>query len=46
LLLTAIDNQGFPLIQASTLVVVLGGGVANLVVALLYAALNPWIRYE
>ena len=35
LLLTAIDNQDFPLIQAITMVVVFGVVIANLVAALL-----------
>ena len=46
LLLTAIDNQDFPLIQAITMIVVFGVVLANLAADILYAILNPRIRYE
>ncbi|MGB2983874.1 MAG: ABC transporter permease [Candidatus Bipolaricaulia bacterium] len=46
LLLTAIDNQDFPLIQAITMIVVFGVVLANLVADILYAILNPRIRYK
>ena len=46
LLLTAIDNQDFPLIQAITMIVVFGVVIANLVADILYAFLNPRIRYK
>ena len=46
LLLFAIDRQDLPLLQAIAFVVVLFVVLANLVADLLYAALNPRIRYE
>jgi peptide/nickel transport system permease protein len=46
LLLSAVDNRDFPLIQAVTLVVVLGVVLSNFAADLLYAALNPRIRYD
>ena len=46
LLVTAIDNQDFPLMQAITMVVVFGVVLANLTADLLYAVLNPRIRYD
>lgn len=46
LLLSAVDNRDFPLIQAITLVIVFGVVLANFVADLLYAALNPRIRYD
>lgn len=46
LLLTAIDNRDFPLVQAITMVVVLGVVLSNFAADLLYAALNPRIRYD
>lgn len=46
LLLTAIDNRDFPLLQAITMVVVTGVVVSNFVADLLYAMLNPKIRYD
>ena len=46
LLITAIDNQDFPLIQAITMIVVFGVVIANLIADMLYAVLNPRIRYE
>lgn len=46
LLLSAVDNRDFPLIQAITLVVVFGVVLANFVADVLYAALNPRIRYD
>jgi len=45
LLITAIDNQDFPLMQSITMVVVFGVVIANLLADLLYAFLNPRIRY-
>jgi peptide/nickel transport system permease protein len=44
LLVFAIDRRDLPLLQAVTLVTVLGFAVANLVADLLYAYLNPRIR--
>ncbi len=46
LLLSAIDNRDFPLIQAITMIIVFGVVLSNFVADLLYAALNPRIRYE
>lgn len=46
LLLFAIDRRDFPLMQAIAIVVVLGVVFANLVADLLYAAVNPRIRYR
>jgi len=46
LLITAIDNQDFPLMQAITMVVVFGVVLSNLLADLIYAALNPRIRYD
>lgn len=46
LLITAIDNQDFPLMQAIAMVVVFGVVLANLFADVLYAALNPRIRYD
>jgi len=45
LLITAIDNQDFPLMQAIAMVVVFGVVVANLLADLAYAVLNPRIRH-
>jgi peptide/nickel transport system permease protein len=42
----AIDRRDLPLIQAITLVTVLGFALANLIADLLYAYLNPQIRLE
>lgn len=42
----AIDRRDLPLIQAITLVTVLGFALANLLADLLYAYLNPQIRLE
>ncbi len=44
LLVFAIDRRDLPLLQAVTLLTVLGFALANLVADLLYAALNPLIR--
>ena len=44
LLVFAIDRRDLPLLQAVTLVTVLGFAVANLIADLLYAYLNPRIR--
>jgi len=46
LLLFAIDRRDLPLLQAITLITVLGFALANLVADLMYAYLNPRIRYE
>jgi len=46
LLVFAIDRRDIPLIQAITLITVLGFALANLVADLMYAYLNPRIRYE
>ncbi len=46
LLTFAIDRRDLPLLQAITLVAVLGFAVANLVADLLYAYLNPRIEYD
>ena len=46
LLLSAIDNRDFPLIQAVTMIVVFGVVLSNFAADLLYALLNPRIRYE
>ncbi len=46
LLLFAIQRQDLPLIQATTLLLVLIFSVSNLVADLLYAYLNPRIRYH
>ncbi len=46
LLLSAIDNRDFPLLQAITMIVVVGVMLANFAADLLYAALDPRIRYE
>lgn len=46
LLLSAIDNRDFPLIQAITMIIVFGVVLSNFVADLLYAALNPRIRFE
>jgi len=46
LLLFAIDRRDVPLMQAIAIVVVIGVVLANLVADLLYAAVNPRIRYR
>lgn len=46
LLLFAIDRRDFPLLQAIAVVVVIGVVLANLAADLLYAWLNPRIRYK
>ena len=46
LLLFAIDRRDFPLLQAIAVVVVVGVVLANLGADLLYAWLNPRIRYK
>jgi peptide/nickel transport system permease protein len=46
LLVFAIDRRDLPLIQAITLVTVLIFALANLAADLLYAFLNPRIRYQ
>lgn len=45
LLVFAIDRRDFPLLQAVTTLAALGIACANLVADLVYAALNPRIRY-
>jgi len=46
LMIFAIDRRDLPLLQAVTMVTVLGYAIANLGADLLYAALNPRIRLE
>ncbi len=46
LLIFAIDRRDLPLIQAVTMVTVVGFTLANLIADLLYAALNPRIRLQ
>lgn len=46
LLIFAIDRRDLPLIQAVVMVTVLGFALANLLADLLYALLNPRIRYK
>jgi len=46
LMVFAIDRRDLPLLQAVTLVTVLGFAFANLIADLLYAYLNPRIRLE
>jgi peptide/nickel transport system permease protein len=46
LLLFAIPRQDLPLIQASTLLLVAIFCLSNLVADILYAYLNPRIRYQ
>ena len=46
LLLTAIESRDLPLVQAITMVIVLGVALANLAADLLYAYLNPRIRLQ
>jgi peptide/nickel transport system permease protein len=46
LLLSAVANRDFPLIQAVTMIVVFGVVLSNFTADLLYALLNPRIRYE
>lgn len=46
LLVFAIDRRDLPLLQAVTMITVLGFALANLVADLLYAYLNPKIRLE
>lgn len=46
LLTFAIDRRDLPLLQAITLLAVLGFAVANLIADLLYAYLNPRIAYD
>jgi peptide/nickel transport system permease protein len=46
LLIFAIDRRDLPLIQAVVMITVLGFALANLLADLLYALLNPRIRYE
>jgi peptide/nickel transport system permease protein len=46
LLLSAIRNRDFPVIQAITMTIVVGIVVSNFLADLLYAVLNPRIRYE
>lgn len=46
LLVFAIDRRDLPMLQAVTMVTVLGFALANLVADLLYAILNPRVRLE
>ena len=46
LLVFAIDRRDLPLLQAVTMITVLGFTIANLVADLLYAYLNPRIRLD
>ncbi|MFC2053684.1 ABC transporter permease [Chloroflexota bacterium] len=46
LMVFAIDRRDLPLLQAVTMITVLGFAIANLVADLLYAYLNPRIRLE
>jgi peptide/nickel transport system permease protein len=46
LMVFAIDRRDLPLLQAVTLVTVLGFAIANLIADLLYAYMNPRIRLE
>ena len=46
LLTFAIDRRDLPLLQAITFITVLGFALANLLADLLYAYLNPRIRFE
>jgi peptide/nickel transport system permease protein len=46
LLVFAIDRRDLPLLQAVTMITVVGFAIANLVADLLYAYLNPRIRLE
>jgi peptide/nickel transport system permease protein len=46
LLIFAIDRRDLPLIQAVTMVTVVGFALGNLIADLLYAALNPRIRLQ
>jgi peptide/nickel transport system permease protein len=46
LLLFAIDRRDFPLLQAIAIVIVIGVVFANLLADILYAAVNPRIRYR
>ncbi len=46
LLLKAIESRDLPLVQAITMVIVLGVALANLAADLLYAYLNPRIRLK
>ena len=46
LLLSAVDNRDFPLIQAVTMIVVFGVVLSNFAADVLYALLNPRIRYK
>ncbi len=46
LLIFAIDRRDLPLIQAVTMVTVVGFALSNLIADLLYAALNPRIRLQ
>ena len=45
LLLFAVQRRDIPLIQATVLLIVVIYGLANLVADVLYAVLNPRIRY-
>ncbi len=46
LMIFAIDRRDLPLLQAVTMVTVLGFAIANLIADLLYGILNPKIRLE
>lgn len=46
LMIFAIDRRDLPLLQAVTMVTVLGFAIANLIADLVYGALNPRIRLE
>ena len=46
LLVFAIDRRDLPLLQAITMITVVAYALANLAADLLYATLNPQIRYE
>jgi len=46
LLVFAIDRRDLPLLQAVTMVTVVGFALANLAADLVYSALNPRIRYK
>lgn len=46
LMVFAIDRRDLPLMQAVTMITVVGFALANLVADLMYAALNPRIRFK
>ena len=46
MMLTAVNQRDFPVVQGATLIVAIAFTLSNLLVDVLYTWLNPRIRYE